>query len=484
MPRIETRNADALTGEYDPSTVLPSFSEARKTFLAGTKTPRDFLEEGLERIERLDNSVQAFCFTDLQVAREAADRSATRYREGRALSQLDGCPIGIKDTIDVAGMPSKMNSRLFDDEPVPYDAASVYALKQSGAIIVGKTHVPELAFGSLPPTRNPFDLRRTAGGSSSGCGAAVGAAMVPVAIGNQTGGSLIRPSSYSANYGFKPTFGALDVSGMHPIAPSQDHIGPMAASLEDAWVTAWEISSRAGGHHGHPGLSGSGVLPRASRPLRVACLETEGWSQLDDASREAFSRLMSVFEAAGVSLVDRNCDGDIAELEALLAEGDRISNEVIVYEVRWPLVSYIERHGPEALSETAKARLDRGLAMSPSDYREALAARDRIRALVAKVGGRVDAFATMASSGPAPIDDKPDGGHVDRPAAHKATGSRSFLSPWSMVGGPSFSLPLMAVDGMPQGLQLMGLPDSDYRLTSIARWMDEAILLPNDAPAS
>ena len=476
MPRIVEQNADASLGNYDPALKLPSFAAARQQFLAGSATPRDFLEAGIERIERLDNSVQAFCFTDFDAARASADASTTRYKENRPLSPLDGCPVGIKDTIDVRGMPSKMNSRLFGTDPVPYDAASVYALKQAGAIMVGKTHVPELAFGSLPPTRNPFDLRRTAGGSSSGCGASVGAGMVPVAIGNQTGGSLIRPSSFSANYGFKPSYGALNVGGMHPIAPSQDHIGPMAASLEDAWTTAWEISTRAGGHNGHPGLSGSGALPRANRPLRLAHLQTEGWSQLDDASRRAFERLAAQFAAAGVSIIDRDCDGDIARLEDLLAEGDRISNDIIMYEVRWPLVSYLDTHGSQALSETAKARLDHGLAMSPADYRRALAERDRIRALVMALGARADAFITMASSGPAPIDQKPADGHVDKPSAHKITGSRSFLSPWSMVGGPSFSLPLMAIDGMPQGLQLMGLPDADFRLTSFARWMDETVV--------
>ncbi|MDX6806821.1 amidase [Terrihabitans rhizophilus] len=476
MPRIAKDNADAQRGNYDPSLVLPSFTAARQAFLAGTSTPRKHLEERIELIERLDNQVQAFCFTDFEGARRSADASDIRYRENRTLSPLDGCPMGIKDTIDVGGMPSKMNSRLFSMDPAQYDAAAVFALKAAGAIMVGKTHVPELAFGSLPPTRNPFDMRRTAGGSSSGSGAAVGAGMVPVTIGNQTGGSLIRPASFNANYGFKPSFGALNVAGMHPIAPSQDHIGPMAASLADAWATAWEISSRAGGHNGHPGLSGAAALPRASRPLRLAHLQTEGWAQLDPASLAAFEELSTLVSAAGVSIIDRDCDGDIARLEDLLAEGDRISNDIIMYEVRWPLVSYLDTHGAQALSETAKARLDHGLAMSPADYRRALTERNRIRDLVLAIGSRVDGYITMASSGPAPVDQKPADGHVDRPAAHKITGSRSFLSPWSMVGGPSFSLPLMAVDGMPQGVQLMGLPDTDYRLTAIARWFDEAVL--------
>ncbi|MFG1465422.1 amidase [Xanthobacter sp. DSM 24535] len=383
--------------------------------------------------------------------------------------------MGIKDTIAVRGMPSKMNSAVFDETPVRFDAASTYALRQAGAVLLGKTHVPEFAMGKAPPTRNPFDARRTAGGSSSGCGAAVGAAMVPITLGNQTGGSLIRPSSFNANYGFKPTYGALNVAGMHPIAPSQDHIGPMAASLADAWATAWEISSRIGGHNGHPGLSGAPAVPRALKPLRLARLETLGMAQLDDATREAMAQMCHRIAGQGVGILDRECDDKIAILEDLLLEADDVSEQIFVYELRWPLVAYLDANGPDSVSATAKARLDRGLAMTPADYRQALVKRDRIRAQVASVGQQVDGFITLASSGPAPFDGVETGGSTaDRPNSHLSTGSRSFLSPWSMVGGPAFSLPLLSVDRMPVGLQVMGLVDTDYRLTAVARWLDEA----------
>jgi len=475
MPRFIAENPGASRGGYDPAARLADFAAARHAFAAGASTPRAWLEERLAAITGREPGVHAFCHLDLAGARTAADQSTARWKAGRPLSALDGCAVGIKDTIDVRDMPSEMNSPIFKGHVPGHDGACVLALRQAGAVILGKTWVPELALGLPPPTRNPHDPRRTAGASSSGCGAAVGAGMVPVAIGNQTGGSLIRPSSFNGIYGFKPTHGALNIGGMHPIAASQDHIGPMTASLDDAWRTAWEISDRAGGHGGHPGLTGTAEPPRSLRPARLCWLRTLGWAQLDEASRTVFGQLLAALEAAGVGIVEAGNDGAVAELETLLLEADRLSNDIVMYEARWPMAAYVEGRHAGKISETGLARLRRGLAMTAHDYRAALAGRDAIRRAVRAIAARVDGFITFASSGPAPIDGLLDGSQEDRADAHLRTGSRSFLSPWSMVGGPSFSLPLFAVDGMPLGLQLLGAPDSDYRLCAVARWLDETM---------
>lgn len=142
--------------------------------------------------------MRAFAYIDIEGARRAADASTRRYRQGRPLSAVDGCPVAFKDTIETADMPTQQNSALFQGWIGKRDAACVWALRREGAIILGKTQVPELALGRPPPTRNPFDTRRTAGGSSSGSGAAVGAGMVPVAIGNQTMASSLshRPARH------------------------------------------------------------------------------------------------------------------------------------------------------------------------------------------------------------------------------------------------------------------------------------------------
>lgn len=468
MPRIAIRNADAPQGGYNPASRLADFEGARAGFLAGTDTPRALLERGLAVIAAREEEVRAFAHLDIAGARAAADAATGRYRAGRPLSALDGCPIAIKDTLAVRGMPGEMNSAVFRGHVDTLDAACVMALRAAGGVILGKTQVPELTIGRAPPTRNPFDATRTAGASSSGSGAAVGAGMAPVAIGNQTGGSLIRPSSFNGIYGFKPSWGALNVAGMHAIAPSQDHIGPMAASLADAWRTAWEISARAGGHNGHPGLTGTAEPPRALRPRRIALLRTRGWAELDDATREGFTRVLAALEQAGAGIVEAGGDGALAELERLLLEADRISNDIIMYEARWPYGAWMAAHGEGALGEAVRARIAHGLAMTPADYRRALAERDAIRAAIGAIGAGVDGFITLASSGPAPQ----DGAAADQAGAHMKTGSRSFLSPWSMVGGPSLSLPLLVVDGMPVGVQLMGLPDRDAALCAVAAWMD------------
>lgn len=470
---ITEQNPGVSPGQYSASSDRRAYVSMAADFAAGRTTPRALLEEAIAEIEAREDEVQAFCHLDLEGARQAADAATARWQSGAPLSPLDGCVVGMKDTIDVRGMPSKMNSPLFDESARPYDSAASLALRDAGAVLIGKTWVPELALGTPPPTRNPWDARRTAGGSSSGSAAAVGASMAPVCIGNQTGGSLVRPSSYCGIYGLKPSHGVLNIGGMHPIAQSQDHIGAMAGTLADCWATTWELAERAGSHGGVPGLSGDAALPAPRRPARLCRLRTLGWQDLDDASVRAFEMLMARIASHHVTILDASNDDRVSRLEELLAEGDALSNSIIMYELRWPLRAYIETHGPDMVSDILMSRLERGLSMTPADYRAALMGRTAIRDAVASIATDVDGFITLASSGPAPFADP---SAAKGAGAHLITGSRAFLSPWSMVGGPSMSLPLMAVDGMPLGVQIMGLPGRDRQIVGMAAWLDGLVL--------
>ena len=480
MRRFTFDTGTGSRGSYDPGRYERlSFVGATEPFRDGTDTPRAFLERCLESVYELEPSVRAFAYFDAEAARLAADESTARYRAGRAIGPLDGCPFGIKDTIETKDMPMQQNAPLFKGWSGGRDAACVWALRQAGSVIFGKTQVPEYAMGKSPPTRNPFDTARTAGGSSSGSGASVGARMVPCAIGNQTMASLIRPSSFNAVYGYKPTWGALNIGGMHPLAPSQDHIGPMAASLADAWVTARAIAERAGGHNGHPGLDGLLDLPEARRPARLVRLDTLGWLQIDDALRDLFERFLADLMDAGVEIVDRRNSTEVEALEQMLLYCDDFATDIVMYEARWPFLAYIDAYGRErAIGDTAYSRLQRGLEMTRDDYRAALAKRAAARQKVAEIGAGADGFITLASSGPAPFVERPnvDTDAPDRAGAHMETGSRSFISPWTMISGPSWALPYFAVDGMPQGVQLMGVPDSDADIVAIAHWLDRFIL--------
>jgi Asp-tRNA(Asn)/Glu-tRNA(Gln) amidotransferase A subunit family amidase len=485
IQRISCNSDATQVGSYDPQSHRRlSFTDAIAAFCAGTDTPRAFLERCLQIYHEREPEVRAFAFINIEGARRAADASTRRYQLGQQLSPVDGCPVAFKDTIETRDMPTQQNSALFTGWIGNRDAACVWALRNEGAIILGKTQVPELALGQPPPTRNPFDTRRTAGGSSSGSGASVGAGMVPVAIGNQTMGSLIRPASFNANYGFKPTWGALNVGGMHPLAPSMDHIGPMAATLPDMWLIAQRISYCAGGHNGHPGLMGGPELPRAVKPRRLLHLQTRGWSEIDATTHEAFDGVKQQLLHADVEIIDASSNAELAELERLLLSCDDVATAICMYELRWPVAAYRQANGDEFLGDAVRARLEIGLRMTPDDYRIALQKRDEIRRKVVSLAIGTDGFITLASSGPAPLLEVSESAsqegsqtEASQPgsgaSAHLATGSRSFLSPWSMVGGPALSLPWMAVDGMPLGVQLMGVTDSDYHLVGVARWADE-----------
>jgi Asp-tRNA(Asn)/Glu-tRNA(Gln) amidotransferase A subunit family amidase len=189
MKKISITTGVVAPGGYDPDTFSPpSFVAAVANFIDGSDTPRAFLEPCLEVVHAREPQVQAFAFINEQGARKAADAATTRYREGRPLAPIDGCSIAFKNTLETVDMPTQTNSRIYAGWRPNRDAACVHGLRMAGAVILAKTVVPEFAMGVSSPTRNPFDLRRTPGASSSGSGACVGAGMIPVAIGNQTGG--------------------------------------------------------------------------------------------------------------------------------------------------------------------------------------------------------------------------------------------------------------------------------------------------------
>ena len=196
-------------------------------------------------------------------------------------------PIGIKDIIETIDMATENGSPLFAGFSSERDAASVAALREAGAVIVGKTVTTEFAWMQPRATRNPWDLTRTPGGSSSGSAAAVAVGAISVGIGTQVFGSIVRPSSFCGCFGFKPTVGAINRGGSHD-ALSQSTHGPIAASLPEAWQVAYEISRRAGGDPGYPGLYGPPTCPAPSKPRRLAVLETDGWAVATAAAKEAF----------------------------------------------------------------------------------------------------------------------------------------------------------------------------------------------------
>lgn len=441
---------------HNPNAI--SFTSAVADFQTGRDTPRAMLERCLARINERDREVKAFVRLNA-VARDVADAATGRYRRGAPLSMVDGCPIGIKDIMDTADMPTEMGSPAFAGWQPAYDAACVQALRAGGAVLVGKTATTAFACGGPTVTTNPFDARRTPGGSSSGSGAAVGAGMLPVALGTQTQGSILRPASYCGTVGFKPTHGVLDMRGVHPISVTHDHLGVLAGTLDDAWRIASHLSLWQG-NPGQTFLSGaSASLPAPLKPRRLMRLYTRGWEQeATSATREAFELFVVSLVAAGVEVVSRERDPRIAQIEAALddAFADR-SLEITAYEMRWPYEQYVARHG-KLMEPRVHERMAQARAITPHRYAELMAEKIVQKQLVTNLSAECDGFITLSASGPAPV-------------GLQHTGSRTFLTHATFLGLPAFSLPLLEVEGMPLGVQLIGKPHEDGQLCAMAAWL-------------
>jgi len=434
-----------------------SFAAAVPAFLTGKDTPRDFLERVIATIDAREPEVKAWVTLNLKAARKAADESTRRYRAGAPLSPVDGCPIGVKDIIATADMPTQMNSPVFRGWKSGQDAACVQALREAGAIILGKTVTTEFAIGYSGPTTNPHDPKRTPGGSSSGTAAAVGCGMIPVGLGTQTQGSTLRPASYCGAVGFKGTLGVLPLGGVHPLSVTHDHLGVIGATLADVWRVASVISLSIGSP-GCPSLSGAGAEPPAAvRPRRLIRLHTKGWDEVDARTRETFESLVTALRAHGVGIIDREVSREVAELEHALDEGVPDGLDMIAYEMKWPFSDYVARWG-DAIGERIRGLITRARDITPARYEAMLENRRAIRARVRQLAQGTDGYLTLSASSVAPV-------------GHAFTGSRAFLAYWSWTGFPAFSLPLMRVGKLPIGAQLLGMGGEDGRLAAVANWM-------------
>jgi Asp-tRNA(Asn)/Glu-tRNA(Gln) amidotransferase A subunit family amidase len=212
-------------------------------------------------------------------------------------------PVAIKDLLETKDMPTEMGCEAFRGNFPKRDNAAVWALRQAGAVVFGKTVTAEMGGTQPGPTTNPWDPARTPGGSSSGSAAAVAARMVPTALGTQVGGSVIRPAAFCGTLALKPTQGGIHRGERQ--TTSQSTTGVHAGSIEDMWQVAIEIASRCGGDPGRPGLIGPASPPAAVKPQRLIVLETEGWAELDGASRSAFEALLEQLRAVDVTLLRR-----------------------------------------------------------------------------------------------------------------------------------------------------------------------------------
>jgi aspartyl-tRNA(Asn)/glutamyl-tRNA(Gln) amidotransferase subunit A len=438
-----------------------SLSEAARAIAAGRLTPVELVESTLSRIERVEPRVQAWARLTAEDARREAGRLAQLRREGTILGPLHGIPIGVKDIFNTAGVETACGSRIMAGFVPASDSTAVSRLRESGAIILGKTHTTEFASFDPSPARNPWALDHTPGGSSSGSGAALAARMCQGALGSQTSGSIVRPAAFCGVVGLKPTFGRVSRHGVHPLAWTLDHPGPMARTVRDVAVL---LEAVAGPDPNDP------ATLSAPPPTRYAALVDERTGAV---------------EGRRVGIPDRYfTDGVDPEAEELYRMALRVLDSLgcVVREIRLPpeFEAGMEAHELIHNAEASAVHIDRYRAR-PDDYGTKLRAvietgllipaptylrAQQIRTLVIRrlraVAREVDVIATPATLGPAP-------------EGLASTGSPVLNRPWSFTGFPSLTVPCGFTEaGLPIGLQLAARPFDEATLLSIAAAYEEA----------
>ncbi len=452
-------------GTYDPRDPgLLTFHDRTAAFRDGSDTPVKYLERCLAVITAREPVVKAFTTADLDAALAAAEAAAARHRAGHPASPVDGLPIAVKDIFETREAAAGWGSAHLGAQAGRRDAAIVDALRRGGSVLIGKTALPELGFGPPAATTNPWDAGRTPGGSSSGSAAAVAARMVPAAIGTQGKGSLTRPASLCGIYGFKPGHGTIHRGGDGGSQATNTHIGVLAGGLEDAWVIAKYLSDAAGPHPGHAALDGPAQPPEPAKPKTLVRLEAAGWERTGDAAKAAYEAQLAAFGTTGIDIVPARDHGEWAALEGELAAAADALSVIADYESRWPLLMLLDRDRDEATGifdplthERGRARAD----VAPAAYQEALAYRQGYRARLAALAAEGVFAVTPAATGAAPL-------------GLASTGSAVYQWASSLAGNPVISLPFMAVDGLPFGLQLQGFVGGEAALTAAARWLDAA----------
>jgi Asp-tRNA(Asn)/Glu-tRNA(Gln) amidotransferase A subunit family amidase len=404
----------------------------------------------LDRIARLEPEVKAWAFLDPDHALAQARAADAVRREGKGLGLLHGVPVGIKDVIDTADMPTEGNSPLFKDYRPRHDASCVSALRAAGAVIMGKTVTTELASSTPGATRNPRNLAHTPGGSSSGSAAAVACGMVPLALGTQTAGSVIRPASFCGIYGFKPTLGLISRHGVILQSHTLDTVGVYARNVDDLAL----IGDAIGLHDPHDPVSLSGARPRLSdaalsdpplAPL-LAFVRTPAWEQTAPVLREAFGELVAEL-------------GDRVEKVELPSLAQAIECQRIVQAAENAAYYGIFRERkPELLSEGLTERLKTGSLITAQDYIRALNMREPLYAGIEELLTQYSAILAPSSLGPAP-------------RGLGSTGDPIMNGLWTFLGVPCVSIPLLEADGLPMGVQLIGMRRDDGRLLRTARWL-------------
>jgi len=436
-----------------------SVAQAARAIAHRELSPVELTQALLDRIQRLDPKLNAFIRVDGDAALQAALTAEAEIAAGRSRGALHGVPVGIKDIIDVAGLPTTCHSKVLQDNVATADAVSVSKLRQAGAIVLGKLSTHEFAIGGpsfdlpWPPARNPWNPGHHPGGSSSGSGSGVSAGLFPMALGTDTGGSVRNPASCCGIVGLKPTYGLVSRRGVFPLSFTLDHIGPMTRTVEDNALMLEAIAGHdpldpgsAAAPSGHYGAN----LDRGARGVRIGFIRHfhEIDMPADPEVTVALERVMRALQMAGADVRDIQLPS-LVEFSAV--------NRVILHSEAWSIHGPWLRSRPGDYGKLARRRLLSGAFLGAGDYMLANRRRLEMIAAVNAALAEVDVLLCASSMDPAC--------RIDSPAEIERTYPRQARTPFNNTGHPALA--------MMSGLSSSGLPLS---VQFVGRYFDEAML--------
>ena len=418
-----------------PSSHTLNAWEAAEAIAAGSLTSEALVRDCLQRIEERDPAIAAWTHLDPQ---QALAQARDRDREPGS-GPLHGVPVGIKDIIDTTDMPTTYGSPIYADNQTPWDAACVALLRQAGAVIMGKTVSTEFAMYEPGKTANPHNPAHTPGGSSSGSAAAVASEMVPLALGSQTAGSIVRPASFCGVVGYKPTHSDFSLGGIKLLSQTLDTLGGFARCVQDLALLRAVL------------MGSPPQLTTPAQPPRIGLCRTPQWRQATPATQEAVETAARRFANAGAQVEELTLP---AEFDGLV----EAQTTVQIFEgVRCCAYELTQRR--DELSASTQKLLGPGENLSYAEYRSALQLAESCRAALPAVFADHDVLLVPSAAGEAP-------------AGLGATGNPLFNRMWTLLHTPVISLPgLSGPQGLPVGVQAVGALGADDHLLAAAAWM-------------
>lgn len=433
-----------------------SAQEAAAFIASGKLKSVQLVQSCLERISETDGDIKAWAHLDADAALAQAAECDRIRAAGLATGPLHGIPVGLKDIIDTSDMPTQRGTSIFKGRQPQEDARIVELLREAGAVIMGKTVTTELAFVHANETRNPHNTAHSPGGSSSGSAAAVAAAHVPLAVGTQTNGSVIRPASFCGTFGFKPTRGTLPRTGVLQTSVSLDQLGTFGRTLGDAALLAdaiggYDQRDPASFARARPNMT-AGAAQDAPMEPDLVWFDLPFNNRLSEAAREGLDGVIDILGDRVTRLDAANQMGELVAVQARIHEFEICQHLAETFDAHW-----------DELSDTLKPVLTRGKQISLDEYNDALAVKKSAESFFDDFFLEFDAIIAPSAAGEAP-------------KFGNGTGDPIFCTLWTLAGLPCVTLPLLVGEtGLPIGVQLIGAANKDDRLLRTAHWLQKHI---------